>query len=391
MTKDLKNILLHGLRSTVFFFTFCFTATLAGAAMRNTTMTKYVEGFWTNRLYFQVNGVFALFCLFSMASVFSIHNVRLKELFGRICDAYSFSSVLKEILRDRFFWIESAVFAVMSFACTALSPMRDIIFGYLAGTKMAFEKKCLVAPLIFMVFFLVINFLAYHSTILWWLRTKEKKKASKSKNKFPPQLKLARQAFTTALIWILCGWTVSVVFPGIISTAGLAMLLIIPILLIVLTMLSWSHLRAIRIRAKCIKRLKAICKRDGLGLEIVGHPFSTLFVADHGAHVRITSQDKSYACRFIGIASRLTPMFLLDNGYALYGQNHIIFKHQVYEKFTFDANEGDKKLLVACPVPHALYTKNNENERLLDVGDKVLDYVVYNSSGFLNALERKCI
>ena len=389
MTKNVKNILLHALRSAIFFFTFCFTATLSGIAMRNDMFIRYTGDFWYNRLYFQVNAFFSLFCLFSIASVFAIHNTRLKDLFGRLCGAYSFSYVLKELLRDGFFWVEAAVFAILSFACTALSPMRDIIFGYLAGAKMAFEIKCLLAPFIFVVFFLVINLLAYHSTLLWWL--KSKKKDSKVKNKLPPQFKLARQAFTTAIIWIFCGWVMSIVFPVLLTTIGLAISFIIPSLVVLFIVLFWSHFRAIRIRAKCIKRLKAICQRDGLGFEIVGRPFRTLFIADHGAHVRITSEDESYACRFIGIASRTMPMFLLDNGYAKYERRYISIKHQVYEKFTFDANEGDKKILIACPVPRALYAQNHEAERLLDVGDKVLDYAVYNSSGFLNALERKCL
>ncbi len=390
MTKNTKDMLWAASRSLLFYLAFSLTSTLMGIAMRSHTFSKYLGDFWNNRLYFQVNAVFSLFCLFSIASVFALHDPRLKERFGKLPEPANFLNTSSTILRDRFFWLEFAVFSVMSLAFTGMSPVRDIIFGYFSKIKIALVAKNLSGALIFAAFFLIISFLARLSTIRWWLQQNRKRK-KENKGKLPPQIKLALQVAKTAIIWILGGWAMSVVFPVLVTIIGLIWFLCIPIIVIVVCVLFMQHFRAIYMRTRFIKSLESLCKREEIKLSVAGHPYRTIFIPDHGAHITINTPNAKYACRFIGAAKKTTPMFLLDNGNATYIKDRIIFKYFVYENFTFETENDVKKILIACPVPKALYAKNDSSEHLLDVGDRVLDYSVYNSSGFLNALERKCL
>ena len=97
------------------------------------------------------------------------------------------------------------------------------------------------------------------------------------------------------------------------------------------------------------------------------------------------------ACRFISQASRISPLYLHENGDTQYERDRFFFKHSVIDRYFFNADEGVQKVVIACPCRGRIIVKRDGAERVLDVGDKVMEYKIYNSSGFINAVERDCI
>ena len=87
-------------------------------------------------------------------------------------------------------------------------------------------------------------------------------------------------------------------------------------------------------------------------------------------------------------AKKSIPVYLHENGDAIYEDKGILFKHTVTQKYAFDADNGFEKIIVVCPCNANVFITNGREESLADSGDRCMEYKIYNSSGLLNAIER---
>jgi hypothetical protein len=150
-------------------------------------------------------------------------------------------------------------------------------------------------------------------------------------------------------------------------------------------------MRTIRARQSCIKGVKRIAKNMSFSVSVNGHPYRSVFRPDDGPHVLLKNEKRLIACRFISAPKSKTPLYLYDDGTAIFENDRVIAKHYVSEKYFFDIDGEAQKIIIVCPCRGRIYLKREEEERLVDIGDRVMEYKIYNSSGFLNAIERDCI
>ncbi len=181
---------------------------------------------------------------------------------------------------------------------------------------------------------------------------------------------------------------------------------------IILLIFLIQYIRAFRIRFRFFKKLKKVCKEEGVELSRISHPYRSLFIRKNRSYeFTVKANGKVYACKMIGAIFKGVPMIFCDkeSGYFKFGiqvRKNELFSFRDWFTHGFDAPEADQKILIVNPAPHVmkaiqLYTAfssektefvtEGKHERLLDNASAVYDATVFSGSGFLNALKRNCL
>ena len=387
-----RETLYSALRYYLFFLVFCISATLCGVYMRNPFFDHYLLGFWNPTLYYRVNFWYSLFMFFSFASVSALNDIELKKAFSERNREHS---IFRFAITNRYFLLESAIIFVLSFLFLPLSPFNDLISGYFIDLEIPVQLRRIFAVLILYPAFFIINFLSHLSTCTWWSRQGRKKKAEKYHH--PIALFFMRCA-PTVILWLIGGFSMAMVYPMLSSFFVIFDALKIPLLIMFILLLIASALlmflryqRTVALRKRLVKQIRRIAKSEGFEVVLSEDPYSSYVADDRKYHFMIKRDGAEIACRFISQASKISPLYLHENGDTQYEKDRFFFKHSITDRYFFDAEVGVKKIVIACPCKGKIIVKREGAERLLDVGDKVMEYKIYNSSGFINAIERNCI
>lgn len=172
------------------------------------------------------------------------------------------------------------------------------------------------------------------------------------------------------------------------------------------------YIRALRIRFRFLRKLKKVCKEEGVELSRISHPYRSLFIRkNRGYEFTIKTNGKIYACKMIGAIFKSAPMVFCDNesGYFKFGaqvRKNDLMVFRSWFTHGFEAPEADQKILIVNPAPHVmkaiqLYTAfssektefvtEGKYERMLDNASSVYGATVFSGSGFLNAVKRNCL
>ena len=373
-------------RSFLFFLLFCISSSLSGLYMKISVFNRNVGGFWNERLYCRVNFFYSLLMFFSIASVFCLNNTALKNSFLQSTHP---QGKLRFILKNPCYLTELAIITVCCIFAPEVSLFGDFTYGYFA--KYPFIARKSICLVIVLPALLLIHIFTYLSTVSWWSRQKRTKK----KQEDTTTLKFVRQLAITVAIWLIGGNCMSIVYPMMVSFYTILKVFKIPLLIFsavlfiaLFTVLWIRYLRTVCMRKAIIDKMRKICKIRGWSFSLRAHPYRSVFVPDEGYHISVTGDGIDLTCRFISSPFKKTPLYLLENGYTVYSKDRVLFKHYISEKYFFDADEASKKIIIVCPCNGRIFIKGDDTEKLVDVGDKMMDYRLYNSSGFINGFER---
>ena len=151
-------------------------------------------------------------------------------------------------------------------------------------------------------------------------------------------------------------------------------------------------MRAIFKRKAFVKSLKKYCNTNNIYLSEIKNPLASVFALKVGYDFRVEKNGTKYDCKFIEGVFKNSPIIFSDKGNALKQDTLSIFRVEVLhfmEKFDFAYESDGKKILVLLPTPKKFYVSTNDSPpRLADTGERVGEYTVYTSSGFLNGLDR---
>ena len=388
MPKNNKyRYMLSGFRTLFLFVLLCFSSGIAGLNIRMSLFQKYVAGFWNGTRYCQANFFYSLLIFFSLASVFCIHHIDLKKAFF---DKDQAVGKCRFIFKSGFFWIDIAVIAACCIIFPVASPFTDLANGFFPSDTAAAQK--LMSIVIILPAMAVIEFGAYLSTVSWWNGQREKYKTEENYSSFP---KFAIQLALTVIAWTFAGSAVALAVPAVATFFAILTAAKIPIVMLLVILFAVSvalillrYLAAARQRRAFVGKLKRVCKNRGVDISLNGHPYRSIFRPDEGSHLLIKKGDFKMACRFVSAPSESTPLYLNENGMATFVKNRILFKHHISEKYFFDADGDVQKIIIVCPCRSDVYIKGEHGERLIESGDKAMEYRIYNSSGFINAMDR---
>lgn len=344
--------------------------------------------------------VFFLFIFSSLVIALNSHDQYAMGYFLARVKSGGTISCVKFILTLPEFYLEVICITAVSF----LLP-TSFLYGFVAKTFFyglepeAFPSK-LYTLLIILPLMFVLDFAARIVVAKNWCQNKRSERAnpaSEKKGNIPPTCK---RVITVALVYCAASMVIPWFLPFLITVwnigggAGFLWILLC-IVIAILGVIIACYVRAVLVRRKFIGKLKQYCRANALSLSEIRNPYRSIFVLQDGFDFRIEKSGTKYDCKLIAGVFPGSPMIFSDKGNGLHQNTVRLFRAEVFHFLTkFDyayASEG-RKILIVSPTPRTIYVSVHDSPpRLADTGEKVGEYTIYNSTGFLGALDRNCL
>lgn len=384
---QLLGYLFRAAHASGIYFIFIFINRLCRMNLRSSLFLKNVAGFWNVTLYGRVGFVFSLLLLFSLLSIFTLNDYHYKlRTLERTDLSASFLKKAKGVITDRAFIIEAFVFAFWVLVLPINIFWTDLLHGFYNSPAMLFVVLAAV---------LLLVFVAHVASVNWWLRKSAKTKKGYDFTQKDCMITLIKQFVTTAIIYPIAAVALSVVCPvvmtfwNVAAQLGIALFVILAVLIFVTLFSKWHRLFSAR--KKLIKGLKRLEAKKECTVEWIKKPYSS---SQNGINICLRKNNVRYFCKLIGTPRYRTPLYLYDEGYLQYTKGHSflgidLFYHEVTAEYFFEA-EGEK-ILIVVPESICVISTDGKQEKKLYIGDKLMDYSIYDSQSFINAIERDCL
>lgn len=154
----------------------------------------------------------------------------------------------------------------------------------------------------------------------------------------------------------------------------------------------FCYVRALLKRASFIRTLKKYCKDNSLYISQINKPFKSLVSSYKASDFVVEKNGKKYECKLLAGVFPGTPVIFSDKGGGI-KRYHVRFLRVEWtrfsSKFEYDFESEGKKILILVPTPKQFFVSTERFPlALADTGDKVGEYTIYTSTGFLNGLDR---
>ena len=181
---------------------------------------------------------------------------------------------------------------------------------------------------------------------------------------------------------------------------------------VILLIFLFHYIRAFRLRFRFLRKLKKVCKEEGVALSKISHPYRSIFFKKSNTYeFTVTMNGKVYACKIISAVFKSVPMIFCDkdSGYFKFGfqvRKNDLFTFRSWFTHGFEAPEADQKILIVNPAPHVMkaiqlhtvfssentaFVTEGKFERPLDNASAIYGATVLSGSGFINAVKRNCL
>ena len=191
------------------------------------------------------------------------------------------------------------------------------------------------------------------------------------------------------------------------GTLRIVFFVLLAIAAVVLLLVLLSAPVALRKRRKLIKGIKRICKSNGYELSPIRAPYRGLFRFYEGADFCVRIGEQTYDCKLIGSKLKTGIMvfdyegkFEVRVNLRMLRVGHVAmggaYMHQaqlpLFKTVTDYAFESEhKKILIICPTCAVTAVIDRGSYTSIDTGSIIGEYKIYNSTGFLGALDRNCL
>ena len=180
----------------------------------------------------------------------------------------------------------------------------------------------------------------------------------------------------------------------------------------------FTMLHAMRIRKKLLKKLKKVVESSGYEMSAITRPFASLFKPVNECNFTLKRDGKIFSCRFVGSYLHRAPMYFISDKHAFYLHRFGTKNHHfdIMREFEYNFEGEGEKIIILNPVPKRAYAtmsryvdhnwydddklasvmpgrnkKTTDSARKLEPGDKIWGYIIYNTSSFIGAIDRKCL
>lgn len=332
------------------------------------------------------NSVINLFTVYDKGAMFDYLDKKRQEV--------SFPREIKEILSDRFFYIET----VPHMAITVLLVCLDLYgeFTYLlsfAGIKAGSFIGYATASLLCALIVFSSELLTRYEARRYWHHLKNNKGLDKLESKplliFKAVLILAVYPFAAPylpyivfMLFTLVGLVVTIA--NILTTFGLILAVALTVVLVKL----FGELRYKSRKKRIIRDVTALAAEKGYEYRINEGQRRD----EDGCDILLIREDERYSIRIVKPRSRRLPLYFTErDAYFLYKigtKNHYRSLESHFD-YTFDA-EGEKIILLP-EIPKYLFVKEGETQKKLFAGDRIWKYIIYEPKSLLGNLSRDCL
>ena len=381
----LKYVLLTVVRSTIKFFAFLAVFNIVNILFKRFTEKYNME----NRSGWSL--AILIFVILSVAWVFYYYNSRAKKYFLESC-----GTIAEFRKKQSPVWaFRSIDFFADTTICFILSLITAFVFEYEDIETLFFEKvnlydvleKLIVGILIGLIFLFVQWFTVYDVRKRWF-REKD----------IPLKYEIFIISGYLCLITVMytVGFYLAISYvPGIPSYIFLFKEMFGVIVALIVAILILIYFNRINKRKKFISKLKKCVRESGFELSKIEKPYLSVFKKVRGASFTVTAHQKTYQCKLISGKRKGVPIIFSDQGFLVFRRIIRIGKTElfsIYSKYDYTFESDVKKCLIITCIPANCYFKDASGHmHKMDTGEKIGEYTVYNSQGFLGALERDCL
>ena len=306
-----------------------------------------------------------------------------------------FSTEIPLILKSAEFWLTTAPILIFTVAFAFLGGFVEVALVFLPQSSPFVPSLALLLSLTALppVFFFT-SLLCEYEVRRYRFELIEKREIEKHRSLVKFILKLILICFSYPLIFpyapyllfmlisffSLVGTLISIlsVLGFIATVAGIALLI----------WLSWKN-KVRLLKKRFIKNLTAVAVENGYELEFLQKEEAY----ERGYDFSLKREGATYSCKFIYCLNSFIHLHFNSKNdahflYRLGTKSH----HTSLEKhFTYSFDGEGTKLIVLIKFPRRVFVSEHRAVKQLFSGDKIWDYILYNTKDFLGSADRKCL
>ena len=193
----------------------------------------------------------------------------------------------------------------------------------------------------------------------------------------------------------LLAYAVVTVF-GAVAAVAVAMtvpVFILTVALLILALWLFKVFIAIRRRARFLEKMKDAAAKMRFNVTEIKNMKSSLFTTKRKCTFSLIRENERYDCLIIGHPRYSIPVCFTSEKRGYFRHRIGTPKHNITleSKFDYSLDTENRKILIISPTPKHAFIVEDGKEKRLFTADKLWDFVVYESDGFVGALERDCL
>ena len=309
-------------------------------------------------------------------------------------------SCLKFVTTTPFFYAEAFLLVVIS-AVFPTNFFYDFVpKAFFDGVELSAEDTKLYTLIIVFAALILVDFLAHLVVAKEWLKGINGVIEDVEKGAPSYSFETVKRVFRIALLYVVASVIIVMFWPifdsfNVVSGGKLVFLIIFWGTFSLLLVFSFFSLRALIKRFFFVERLKKYCKANSVPLSEIVKPYSSIFVSHKGANFTVEKNGKKYDCKFMSSLFPGSPIIFSDKGVGIKHTRIHLFHIELFSKmkdFNYEFESENRKLLIIVPTPKKILSQIRGSKLgEADTGEKLGEYTIYNSSGFLNSLDRNLL
>jgi len=309
-------------------------------------------------------------------------------------------SNIKFVLSTPFFYLEAVLFIIISVVFSNSYMHYYMSEVFLKNYEISDFQKNLYSVLIIIPLLIIVSFLARVVIAKKWIRGINGVVENIENSNIRRILDIIKYVFFALMLYCVGSMILVWFLPPFMAfqkvTKGMfVFILIFGIIIAILAIFAFFCVRALIKRKLFINKLKKYCKRNSLYLSNIEKPYSSILVSHSGFNFTVEKNGIKYDCKLLSSIFPGSQIILSDKGYYIKHNFIRVFKIQLFSrekdyKFTFESN--NKKLLIVVPIPKNVFVSiRGSKPSPADTGERIGEYTLYNSTGFINSLDRNCL
>jgi hypothetical protein len=349
---------------------------------------RNTKGFWETDIVAAVGFFYSLIILYSLISIFVLHDIGYRQRFLAYAkEEIGFTKKLAFVLSSYELWIDVLTVSVLSLIIRP-AAYDDFEIGFLSFAEPQWRFPITLG--VFVLCVVLLSAVAYMATVNWWSRPKERRREAEKSGSVKRWLgQLLFSAFLYLVTASMLIWVVPVLWSAVLTFWMIIVAFTVFAIIGILAFVSLKYLRALRHRRRLMKKMKKAMRNGYCTLVYAKDVYRSVFRSREGANICLERNGKRYYCKIITPLKKKHIVYFGEDGWVTVERNMVMALHYRSDKYFFDAEEGDKRILVINPGALRIYATDRLHNRELQSGDKVMGYYVYRTDNFINGIERE--
>ena len=380
-----------------------FFALILKTAVSFSTWQRYatgsVFGDLENYAIFIICFISSLFVYNSVIGISMTYDVFLRdELMENTYDSKGELPSFKKIFGYKTFLTESAIITGI-LTLSAFFGVSGEIFGmFYTGEGIAPNSSGIYPALITLPIVLFLCFFARFEAVRYWKTLYRTANLEKTESK---SRLIIRVAFIVITYPIVLPFMPLLAFAAVtVASAVMAIAIemtipvfILSVILIILALWWLKVLFAIRKRKRFLEKMKDAAAKMKFTVTEIKNLRSSLVTAKRKCTFSLIRENERYDCLVIGNPRYRVPVCFISETKGYFRHRIGTPKHNITleTKFDYSLDTQNKKILIISPTPKHAFIVEDGKEKRLFTADKLWNFVIYESDGFVGALERDCL